>query len=236
MYTLLALGMEGIAPGNPRDRIDWEAYGFDAHIRYADTTHMEEAIRTQKPDAVLLDIDGVKDMGILGEIGYGCHACPYVIISRETDSDHIRRAMRAGAFDYCVKPVTRENLSEILRALKERLDERAKCPAIQDERLAGIVAYMAARFHEKLTLAGVAEAFHMSKNYLCYYFKLHMGVNFVDYLTSLRIKKAKVYLVSSMTLDEIAEKTGFSDTPYFIKVFKKYEGISPGAYRKSVRT
>ena len=234
MYILLAVNAEGALPGSVWQYIPWKDYGFDPHIRHTDAAHMEEAVRTQKPDAVFLDIDGLTDMEtVLGEIGQEQTRCPCVVVSREADQGHVRRAMRAGAFDYCTKPVTREGLDEILCALKERLDERAKNSVLRDERLVGIIAYMEAHLHEKITLAGVAEAFYMSKNYLCYYFRRHMGVNFVDYLTSLRMDKAKVFLASPMTLDEIAEKTGFSDTPYFIKVFKKYEGISPGAYRKS---
>jgi len=233
MYTLLSVGIANTTcEDDPWDRIDWEAYGFDAHTRHTDVAHIIEAMRTEKPDAVLLDIDGLADMDtVLGEIGYGHHTCPYVVISREADPAHMRRAMRAGAFDYCVKPVTRETLTEILCALRERLTKGK----VRDERLAGILAHMENHLHEKLTLSGIAAASHISKNYLCYYFKRHMGVNFVDYLTSLRIEKAREYLASTMTLDEIAEKTGFSDTPYFIKVFKKSEGIPPGAYRRSIR-
>lgn len=231
MYILLVVNTECTLSGSVWQCVSWEDYGFDPHIRHIDAAHIGDGIRAEKPDAVFWDIDGLTDMDtVLGEIGHG-HSCPYVIISRETDRDHMRRAMRAGAFDYCEKPVTRESLTEILCALKERLNKGTA----RDERLACILAYMENHLHEKLTLAGVAAASHMSKNYLCYYFKRHMGVNFVDYLTSLRINKAKDYLASNMTLDEIAEKTGFSDTPYFIKVFKKCEGIPPGAYRKSIR-
>lgn len=235
MYILLAVNAVDAFPESVRRGMDWETSGFDPHIRYADAAYMEEAVRTQKPDAVLLDIDGLGDMEmVLETIGPAHPGCPCVVISTEADHAHVRRAMRAGAFDYCVKPVTRESLAEILCALRERLDERAKCPPIKDERIAGIIAYMEAHLHEKLTLAGIADVFHMSKNYLCSFFKMHMGVNFVDYLTSLRVDKAKGLLASNMSLDEIAEKTGFSDAPYFIKVFKKCEGVPPGAYRRSV--
>mgnify|MGYP000347917205 CR=1 FL=1 len=234
MYVLLAISMGDTTPGDQWRGFEWESYGFFPPIRYTDVAHIEEAVRTQKPDAVFLDMDGLDDVAaILGEIDGARDDCLCVVISSDADPACMRRAMRAGAFDFCVKPVTGESLAEILCALRERLDERAKCPPIRDERLAGIIAYMEAHLSEKLSLTGIAGAFHMSKNYLCSYFKTHTGVNFVDYLTSLRIDKAKGLLSSNMSLDEIAEKTGFSDAPYFIKVFKKREGISPGAYRRS---
>ena len=56
----------------------------------------------------------------------------------------------------------------------------------------------------------------------------------VDYLTELRIEEAKKLLLETdMTVGEIADETGFSDTSYFSKVFLKSVGISPSCYRRS---
>ena len=231
MYTLLAVGIKDA----DMQLLDWDQYGFDPHIRHTDRAHMGEAIRMAAPNAVFLDTDGTEDMeSTLGEIHRGHQSCPCIVISREADHDHMRRAMRAGAFDYFTKPVTRDCLAEAARVLKERLAQGAIHAPIQEKRLADIAAYMEAHLHEKLTLSSVAGRFYISKNYLCYYFKRHTGVNFVDYLSSMRVRKAKALLASPISLDEIAERTGFSDTPYFVKVFKKYEGLSPGAYRRSI--
>ena len=62
----------------------------------------------------------------------------------------------------------------------------------------------------------------MSKNHFSYLFRKETGHSFNDYLTEVRINKAKLLLTSpqTYTIAEIAEMTGFNDTGYFGKVFK----------------
>ena len=56
----------------------------------------------------------------------------------------------------------------------------------------------------------------------------------MDYLTELRIEEAKKMLMQTdMTVSEISDETGFSDTSYFSKVFLKAVGVSPTHYRRN---
>ena len=60
-------------------------------------------------------------------------------------------------------------------------------------------------------------------------------MNYSDYLTSLRLQKAKTLLKEpNLSIQEIAEQSGYTDYFYFTKVFKKAEGISPSKYRKEI--
>lgn len=60
-----------------------------------------------------------------------------------------------------------------------------------------------------------------------------MGINFLDYLNRHRIEKSRQLLqMTDMTVEEIGFRTGFSSAKNFIRVFKKYMEISPGAYRE----
>lgn len=233
MYSLMAVHDEGPDFDRMLQEIRWREYGFDMLVRHADEAPLD-VIFTARPHAVILDMDAGEEMddALIERI---CKtSCECVVLSRNAEYTRIRMAMRAGAFDYCVKPVTPDGIADILTALKRRLDAAsAPGPApAQDARLAKIIAYIQSHLDQKLTLNKVADEFYMSKNYLCYYFKKHLNVTFVDYLTVERVKRAKTLLATSATLNEIAEKTGFTDMPYFIKVFKKIEGASPGAYRK----
>jgi|GEM_PF-4602162 len=89
---------------------------------------------------------------------------------------------------------------------------------------------------ENLTLQKVAEHIHMNPSYLSHLFKLQTGDNFLDFLTMLRIQKARDYLQRSEFKNyEIAEKVGFTNYPHFCTVFKKITGLTPGEYRRSVR-
>ena len=69
--------------------------------------------------------------------------------------------------------------------------------------------------------------------YFSVFFKKETGKNFSEYLTELRIKNAKLYLISTnMDIADIAEEVGYNDLKYFSKLFKKLTGINPSEYRK----
>ena len=61
-----------------------------------------------------------------------------------------------------------------------------------------------------------------------------MGTTFSDYLTKVRLEEAKKHLAQGLSVEKTAELVGYSDGNYFIKIFKKYVGVTPAKYRKSV--
>jgi two-component system response regulator YesN len=84
-----------------------------------------------------------------------------------------------------------------------------------------------------LTQESVAQMFHFSPSYFGSLFKTTTGQTFVQYLNNLRIQKAQEMLkASSLKVYDIAERTGFADVRYFIRVFKKTTGLSPNQYRQ----
>ena len=65
-------------------------------------------------------------------------------------------------------------------------------------------------------------------------FKKSVGVNFVDYLTELRINAAKDLLKDPfLTMSEVASMVGYESANYFTRVFKKNTGITPTEYRRT---
>ncbi len=97
-----------------------------------------------------------------------------------------------------------------------------------------VLAYIHQNYNRDLSLEDVAGAVYISPCYLSRIFKQTQGLNFIDYLTSVRLENAKHLLrTTSESIAEIAKKVGYRDPKYFSRVFKKYEGCSPGEYRKS---
>lgn len=84
-----------------------------------------------------------------------------------------------------------------------------------------------------LTLKKIAEVVYMNPNYLCDLFKQETGTFFSDYLTKVRIEKAKELLSTRMELKsyEVADLVGYKDARYFSQVFKRYIGVSPSEFR-----
>ncbi len=79
----------------------------------------------------------------------------------------------------------------------------------------------------------IGETLRISPSYLSQMFREQKGIALIDYLYKIRIRKAKELLSgSSLTIEEVAAETGFLSSSTLIKIFKKSEGITPGAYRK----
>ncbi|WP_206812211.1 helix-turn-helix transcriptional regulator [Paradesulfitobacterium ferrireducens] len=86
----------------------------------------------------------------------------------------------------------------------------------------------------KITLDQVAAHVHLSPAYLSRLFNKKTGRVFTEYLTQVRLEKAKQRLrIPLETIEQIAAATGFSSSSYFSAVFKKYEGITPSQYRSN---
>lgn len=103
----------------------------------------------------------------------------------------------------------------------------------QNHILDKINQYLEENYRNEISLDTVAEVVNLSTSYLSFIFKENSGLNFVDYVNQFRLKKAKELLEnSSYNISQIAELSGYSSANSFSKVFKKYNGISPGQYRK----
>lgn len=85
---------------------------------------------------------------------------------------------------------------------------------------------------EELSLAAVAQAAHMSTFYFCKQFKKATGLNFTEYLSRVRVEKAKEQLLKPhMRVSEVAYDVGFQSLTHFNRVFKRLNGESPTTYR-----
>ena len=89
-------------------------------------------------------------------------------------------------------------------------------------------------FDEQITASDVAKAFHYNTDYLSQLFKAEWGMGLCEYINSVRIKEAKNLLLNSdAKIYQIAYQVGFNDNKYFMKMFKKFENVTPSQYRNS---
>jgi AraC-like DNA-binding protein len=95
--------------------------------------------------------------------------------------------------------------------------------------------YIRERQTEDLSLGEVAKAVNTSTFYFCKMFKKVTGLNFTDYLSRLRIEKAKNLLLNpNLRISEIAYEVGFQSLTHFNRVFKRIIGQSPTQYRNQL--
>ena len=96
------------------------------------------------------------------------------------------------------------------------------------------VSWVDAHYAEEVTLACLAERYHVEHSYFSRIFRQETGENLIFYVTKKRIEKAKEYIKNTdMNLMEAAFMVGYDDYTYFSRVFKKNTGMSPREYRGS---
>mgnify|MGYP002626439097 FL=1 len=87
-----------------------------------------------------------------------------------------------------------------------------------------------------ISLDSISEILHISPSYFSMVFKKSLGVNFVDYVTELRMNAARDLLQDPfLSTAEIAKMVGYESPSYFTRVFKKTLGVTPTEFRRSLR-
>lgn len=117
-----------------------------------------------------------------------------------------------------------------VRAVFSRLKELS----VVNARIAAVVRYIREHYADKeLTTRSIAENTYLSQNYMCALFKKETGKTVNEFITEIRLERAKELLKDPrVKLYEIAFAIGFTDANYFSSMFKKATGLSPSQYRE----
>lgn len=100
-----------------------------------------------------------------------------------------------------------------------------------------VISYIEQNYVRDITLAELAGVSALTPQYLCRIFKKKVGMRPLEYIARRRISAAKLLLDNSeKSVQEIGCEVGYPDPTYFGIVFKRYEGISPGTYRRIKNT
>jgi Response regulator containing CheY-like receiver domain and AraC-type DNA-binding domain len=122
------------------------------------------------------------------------------------------------------------SLAEVHKSLTERKQGSGELAVEQ------CLGWIQARFAEDLTLEMAAEQFHFNPSYFSTLMKSRTGRSFSDHLTEARMRAAKELLAGGqLKIYEIAERCGYRDTKYFTRIFKRQVGLSPEAYKHTLR-
>jgi Response regulator containing CheY-like receiver domain and AraC-type DNA-binding domain len=93
------------------------------------------------------------------------------------------------------------------------------------------IYYMERHYHEEISLDDLSQYIGLSSQHLSKLFKDETGINYVEYLTNMRIDMAKNLLSEgTQTVKEICYSVGYNDPNYFSRIFKRIVGISPSDY------
>ena len=129
-----------------------------------------------------------------------------------------------------------EQMSErILKACIKNFERQEKPYSPNVEKA---VSFITSNYWKDLSLDEVAKAVFLSSGYLSIIFKEETGYTVLEYITFIRMQKAKelVLTTPALKIKDIAEQLGYNNVQSFIRYFKKYYGETPMAFRKKEKT
>ena len=230
-----------------------EAFPHDVQTRTAENGR--QAVETAAlwlPGIILMDIEmpGLNGIEAAKRILDQLEGCRIIFVTAYSLFQYAYEAVKMGAYDYILKPV---NPDDVVRAVRSCLDraeteEELKAMAPMAEALsagssldktallmANVKKYLRHNYMlYDVSLDSISDILHINSSYLSMLFKKSFGVNFVDYLTGLRIQAAKELLADPfLSAAEIANMVGYESPNYFTRVFKKNTGLTPTEYRRT---
>lgn len=219
-------------------------------------------IDTLHPDIVISDIR-MPVMDGLQMLSEAMKTCSFlsVLLSGYSDFEYARQGILLGVKDYITKPVDFDQLRDcILKLTAELKDTQAHKShlsqaeyiiqmnsildtentdknAANDNYVSTMLHYIHKNYEGRITLQEISQQLGISASYLNTKFKQLTGYTFNSYLNRYRVIRAlELMRLKDMKIYEIAEKTGFYDYKYFIKVFKKYTGCTPSRFMDENKT
>ncbi|WP_409343466.1 AraC family transcriptional regulator [Paenibacillus sp. MBLB4367] len=102
------------------------------------------------------------------------------------------------------------------------------------EQLFPVLSYIEKNFRQPISLEMIASRLQLSPQYTCHLFQQTLGMRPFEYINKFRLSKAKELLLAQMAMDvkEVAQHVGYEHASYFIKLFKREEGVTPSAFRR----
>lgn len=255
MYKLLIVDDEPLIRQGIRQLLDYEALSIGEVFEASDGAEALSLVVEKHPHIVLADInmphmDGLSLAGSIKKIDRDIRIA---LITGYDYFDYAVTALKTGVDDYLLKPVSRSDIQELLRKLVAKIrEEEAQRSAMQaiehlqrlarpDGNDATNVAYRdkiltildQSASDPAFSLSKLAQKINLSPGYLSPLFKQIFGIPFQDYLTTMRLERSKILLLSTgRKIYEIAGDVGFDDPNYFSTSFKKHFGMSPNQFRE----
>lgn len=201
------------------------------------------------PEIILMDIEmpGLNGLEAARKILELHPGTKIIFITAYSLFHYAQEAVKLGACDYILKPINQE---EVVQAVKRAMGQSQAQQQLKDmvsqlpRNASGEKSHALMEKVQKhlqcnymmydISLDSISEMLNMNASYFSSLFKRSLGVNFVDYLTELRINAAKELLLDPLrSAAEIAEMVGYESPNYFARTFKKHTGMTPTEYRRS---
>ncbi len=223
---------------------NWNRYNLEKPAECENGSEGLKLMRELRPSLVFVDMQMPVMTGteFLEKASQEFKDTAYIVVSGYDDFSYAQSAIRYGAVDYLLKPVVEDELNNaIFTVMKKMFPDEEFGVNTEDALSAEDVIDLIHKTIEKdysinIRITDFSEKYYFSKEYLSKLFKQKYGLGIYEYLTTIRMERAKELLSFTDTkIMEISLRVGFSDTNYFSKAFHNYTGKTPSEYRKNAK-
>lgn len=225
--------------------------GFQIVGEAANGKEALEFISRYQPDLVISDImmpemDGVELLKQTREAGLDCR---FVMLTCLSDFEYAQQALEYGASSYMLKlSMELKSFKQTLEKIDAELQKHGRIKQIETylsalpeetgaitdhPEINKVIKYMSSHYNNPITLNSMAQYINMDPSYLSDLFKRKTEQTLTQYLQQLRINAARFYLTQTEdSVSDVGARVGFENDNYFIKIFKRWTGLTPSYYRK----
>jgi len=212
-------------------------------------------------DLLITDIKmpGMDGIALVERLRNSGRRLPVILLTGYDEFEYARAGLRLGVAEYLLKPLNDAELAQCLERLKNGLESKktvvlptewtpetiqsfiSDCFSDSDSEKSLLAkraaAYISEHFTEQITQTDVADALGVSSAYLSSIFHEATGESYSKFLTRLRMAQAAALLKAdpSLSLQRVAELSGYVSDKHFINVFKRYYHLTPNEYRKGAK-
>lgn len=246
MYTVYLVDDEKWALYDVRHTCPFDEFGFEVIGENTNAFRALDDILEMKPHVVFADIrmPAVTGLDLIHLIKQKLPHTIFVILSGYSEFEYATDALRLRVFDYCLKPMEEESARDLLQRLTEYIQSQpCTTPLTENEEIvcssesfSALLRYVNQHINEPLVLGELAQRFFINVSYCGELFKSVTGENFTQYVRKKRIKQACELLTrTAMPMSQVAVRVGYSDLPYFSRLFAATMGVSPSRFRAMQR-
>lgn len=228
--------------------VNWGQIGIQQVFCASSTAEARRIVQTEAVDIALCDIELPEESGLdfVQWMAIQNTGTVVIFVTSHAKFDYASKALKLQARDYLLKPVSSEALSSSLsnaiayrRYLGERHREIQQASILnmdENEVVTQTKAYVKEHLSENISRADIAKRVYLHPDYLSHIFREKTSITLSEYILQERVCWAKELLEEGrLSITEVGEKVGFSNSSYFGKMFRKCTGCTPKDYRRQYK-
>ena len=227
-------------------------FGREVEVRMVENGRLAvDAAALWAADVALMDIEmpGISGIDASRQILAQRPECKIIFVTAYSLFTYAHEAVRLGACDYILKPVDPDDVERAVRRAAAQADASRQLEAMASsgellesgsyDKAAVLMGKVKKYLQHNymmydISLDSVSAMLKLNASYFSSLFKRTFGVNFLDYLTQLRMDAARELLRDPLrSTAEVAGMVGYESANYFTRAFKKNVGMTPTDYRRS---